>query len=129
MSQSHRWSLPMSPLKSIIALAFFLGGATSSMALSDDIDACTRRAAGNEVQSGICYQKLFTAEDARLNKAYVELKRQLPPQKFAAVKDRQRRWLRERDYKCKIDTTTIDMACLITETSSRADELEALLRF
>ncbi|WP_294535736.1 lysozyme inhibitor LprI family protein [uncultured Rhodoblastus sp.] len=117
----------MSPLKNIIALSFFLG--SGSMALSDDLAACARRAADNPVQSNMCYQKALAGEDARLNKAYVELKRQLPPRKFASLKEGEHRWLVERDYKCKMDAITIDLACLLTETSKRADELESLLRF
>ena len=99
--------------------------------ISDRYTACQARARGNTVQGGICAQTEMASQDARLNKAYQQVMRQLAsqPAQRIALRDEQRSWLKARDYECKIDGETIDTACLVTKTATRANELERKIRF
>ncbi|MBB3910518.1 lysozyme inhibitor LprI family protein [Sphingomonas desiccabilis] len=99
--------------------------------LSDRYTACHARAGDNTVQQGICAQSEMGSQDARLNKAYQEVMRQLAktPEKRLALRAEQRAWLKARDYECKVDQETINSSCLVMKTASRADELERMIRF
>lgn len=99
--------------------------------LSQKYLACQSRAGSNTVQSGICAQTEIAAQDARLNKAYQQVMRQLAnkPQERVALRNAERSWLKRRDYECKIDEQTIDSGCLVTKTAIRANELESRVRF
>ena len=46
-----------------------------------------------------------------------------------ALRDEERRWISERDYSCKMNGTTTDVACLVMKTATRADELESRIHF
>lgn len=99
--------------------------------LSDRYTGCVARAGRNTVQSGLCAQSELAAQDARLNKSYQQVMRQLAsqPARRTALRNAQRSWLRARDYACKIDQDTIDNTCLVTRTAARANELESRIRF
>ncbi|GAM02461.1 MULTISPECIES: lysozyme inhibitor LprI family protein [Sphingomonas] len=92
---------------------------------------CMNRAGGNIVQTGVCTQREAAVQDDRLNKAYQQVMRQLAsrPAVKTALRDQQRRWIRERDYSCKINGDTIDTGCIVTKTALRADQLERQVRF
>ncbi len=98
--------------------------------LSGQYMACHGRAHGNTVQEGICAQTEMAWQDARLNKAYQQVMRQLvsKPQERMALRDAERSWLKQRDYECKVDQQTIDSGCLVMRTAVRANELEAQVR-
>lgn len=121
----------------IIALALLLGAALLAPAaaqaggLSAKFEACMARAGKNIVQQGVCGQSEIGAQDDRLNKAYQQVMKQLAskPAEKTALRDRQRSWIKERDYSCKVNGETIDAACIVTKTAARADELEAQVRF
>ncbi|MFV0623401.1 lysozyme inhibitor LprI family protein [Sphingomonas sp. ac-8] len=102
-----------------------------SSGLSPRYLACQARAGNNTVQSGICAQAEMTSQDARLNKAYQQVMRQLAskPQEKIALRNYQRSWLRQRDYECKVDQETINSTCLVAKTATRANELEEQIRF
>ena len=93
--------------------------------------ACQARAEGNTVQQGICAQAEMASQDARLNKAYQQVMRQLvkTPDRRLALRTEQRSWLKARDYECKVDQETINSSCLVTKTALRANELESMVRF
>ncbi|HXH14713.1 MAG TPA: lysozyme inhibitor LprI family protein [Sphingomonas sp.] len=93
--------------------------------------ACSARAGSNTVQSGICAQSEMTAQDARLNKAYQQVMRQLAatPDKRLALRNEERSWLKARDYECKVDQETINNSCLVAKTALRANSLESRIRF
>lgn len=99
--------------------------------LSDRFTACAARAHGNTVQEGICAQSEMASQDARLNKSYQQVMKQLAsqPQKRIALRDAQRSWLKARDYECKVDQETINSGCLVMKTAARANELESMIRF
>ena len=105
--------------------------AQSSPHLSAGFDACLGRAGSNTVQRNVCAQRESGAQDDRLNKAYQRVMRQLAsnPSAKLALRDRQRRWIAERDYTCKINGDTVDSGCVVTKTAVRADELESQIRF
>lgn len=118
----------------ITIAALMLGTAGTTQAqtgLSDAYTACTDRAGSNTVQSGMCAQKEITSQDGRLNKAYKQVMGQLTsnPTKRNALRERQRSWLKARDYACNIDGGTFDMNCVVERTATRADELERMVRF
>lgn len=99
--------------------------------LSADYGACLKRARGNTVQLGLCEQGEMASQDARLNKAYQQVMRQMAndPSRQAALRTRQRAWLKERDYTCKVDRQTVNSSCIVSKTAARADELERMIRF
>lgn len=99
--------------------------------LSARYSACQSRAGANTVQQGICAQTEMSAQDARLNKAYQQVMRQLAPEpeQRTALRSKQRSWLKARDYDCKVDQQTIDSSCLVMRTAVRANELESQIRF
>lgn len=99
--------------------------------ISDRYTSCQARAGSNTVQQGICAQSEIASQDARLNKAYQQVMRQLAktPERRLALRTEQRSWLKARDYECKIDQETINSSCLVTKTAVRANELERMVRF
>jgi uncharacterized protein YecT (DUF1311 family) len=99
--------------------------------ISDRYTACQARAGGNTVQQGICAQSEIASQDARLNKAYQQVMRQLAktPDRRLALRTEQRSWLKARDYECKVDQETINSSCLVMKTATRANELERKIRF
>ena len=107
------------------------GMAQAQSGLSRAYTACTDRAGSNIVQSGMCAQTEIVAQDARLNKAYKQVMGQLAsnPTRRTALRDRQRSWLKARDYQCNIDGGTFDMNCVVERTAERADQLEGMVRF
>ena len=122
----------MSVLASALLLAAAaLPGAGHAAGLSAKYQACAARAGGNVVQQTVCDQSEIGAQDDRLNKAYQQVMRQLSadPGRKAALRDRQRAWIKQRDYSCKLNGDTTDAGCVLTKTAERADELEAQVRF
>ena len=111
-----------------VGIAFAQDGSSS---LSAKYRSCQARAGGNTVQSGICAQAEMASQDARLNKAYQQVMRQLAsqPAKRIALRNEQRSWLKDRDYDCKVDQETINSTCLVDKTAERADEFETKIRF
>lgn len=93
--------------------------------------SCMARAGANTVQSGICAQTEMASQDARLNKAYQQVMRQLAsePAKHTALREEQRSWLKTRDYECKVDQQTISSTCIVAKTAIRATELENQIQF
>jgi len=124
-------------LKTVVAACVLVLIAKPAMAqvtpagISRRYTACQARAGANTVQQGVCAQAELGAQDARLNKAYQQVMRQLAtaPDKRLALRDKQRAWLKARDYECKVDQETINSTCLVLKTASRADELERMIRF
>ena len=103
----------------------------SSPGLSAKYRACQSRAGSNTVQSGICAQTEMASQDARLNKSYQQVMRQMAskPAERVALRNEQRSWLKARDYDCKVDQETINSSCLVAKTAQRADQFEARIRF
>lgn len=68
-------------------------------------------------------------QDWRLDKAYRHLRYSLRahPQKQAEVRNEQRDWLQHRDFACSGSVGAEHTACLIRETRTKADQVEARL--
>lgn len=125
-------------MKSLLIIAVLsVTGATGaafaqgSTHLSAGFEACLGRAGTNTVQRNVCAQRESGSQDDRLNKAYQRVMRQLAsdPSAKVALRDRQRRWIAERDYTCKVNGDTVDSGCVVMKTATRADELESQVRF
>ncbi len=103
----------------------------SPQGLSPAYGRCLERAHSNTVQLAMCEQTEMAAQDARLNKAYQQVMAQLvgDPPKQLALRSEQRSWLKRRDYDCKLDRQTINSSCIVGKTSTRANELEKMIRF
>ena len=106
-------------------------GVGQAAGLSAKYQACAARAGSNVVQQTVCDQSEIGAQDDRLNKAYQQVMRQLAarPAQKAALRERQRAWIKERDYSCKLNGDTTDAGCVLNKTTARADELEGQVRF
>jgi uncharacterized protein YecT (DUF1311 family) len=123
--------------RTMAAAAFLVLAGSAAIAqvapagISDRYTACQARAETNTVQQGICAQSEIASQDARLNKAYQQVMRQLTktPERRLALRNEQRSWLKARDYECKIDQETINSSCLVVKTATRANELESMVRF
>jgi uncharacterized protein YecT (DUF1311 family) len=125
-------------MKSILTMALIAATGTAAPAvaqnsthLSAAFQACIGRAGTNTVQRNLCAQREVGAQDDRLNKAYQRVMRQLAndPRAKLALRDRERSWISERDYTCKINGDTTDAGCVVMKTAARADELESQIRF
>ena len=102
-----------------------------SVHLSTTFKACFQRAGDNPVQRSVCAEREVGAQDDRLNKAYQQVMRQLAgdPASHTALRDEERSWIKERDYTCKVNGTTVDSACIVVKTAARADDLESRIHF
>ena len=103
----------------------------ASSHLSAAFMACYQRAGDNTVQRSVCAEREVGAQDDRLNKAYQQVMHQLTndPGAHTALRDEERRWIKERDYTCKVNGNTVDSACVVMKTATRADDLETRVRF
>ena len=103
-----------------VAAAFLALAPAAHAQYSPEYDHCIARAHNNLVQNGMCDQVELGKQDARLNKAYQQVMSQFPPNdpKRIELRDSERKWLKERDYSCKIDGQTIDDGCLMKKTAS-----------
>jgi uncharacterized protein YecT (DUF1311 family) len=115
----------------LIAVCASGARAQAPQGLSANYVACHARAKGNTVQDNICAQGEMAAQDARLNKAYQQVMRQLAkePEKKTALRDAERSWINKRDYDCKVDEHTTNEGCLVVQTAIRANELEKQVHF
>ena len=125
-------------MKSILTMMLIAAAGTAGPAvaqhsphLSATFEACMGRAGTNTVQRQVCAEREIGAQDDRLNKAYQRVMRQLAndPKGRLALRDRERRWIAERDYTCKVNGDTTDSDCVVMKTAARADELESQVRF
>lgn len=68
-------------------------------------------------------------QNRRLDAAYQHLRARLRahPQEQAAVRNEQRDWLQHRDFACSGSDGTDHIPCLIRETRTKADQVEARL--
>ena len=119
-------------------VAALLLGATAGHAqdalsahLSPAFVSCYQRAGANVVQTDVCASREVGAQDDRLNKAYLQVMHQLAhdPAAHDQLRDEERRWIRERDYTCKVNGNTVNAACVVIKTAARADALESRVRF
>lgn len=99
--------------------------------LSPDYVACSARAHGSTVQANLCSQTEMVSQDARLNKAYRQVMKQLASDSTGRqnLQRVEQSWLKQRVYECQIDDHTTNVSCLVRKTAIRANELEGQVRF
>jgi uncharacterized protein YecT (DUF1311 family) len=115
-----------------LPLALLLSASLPGMAaaeLSETYRQCMTAANNKTVQVNICIQQETARQDARLNKAYQALMKQLDKPAQTKLRDEERRWIKKRDYDCNLGDSTTDVDCVLTRTDQRADELEKQLKF
>lgn len=97
-------------------------------------NACMQRAGGINAEMHACIATESTAQDARLNTHYRQLRTGLAAPRAAALQVAQRDWLRFRDSNCSYrndpqagSNARLDAGlCLLRMTAERADELQTL---
>jgi uncharacterized protein YecT (DUF1311 family) len=91
-------------------------------------------AKGVTVAMATCINEELTKQDRRLNVAYAAAMKARGPKAKTALRNVQRRWIRNRDKECSSNLTggTIDMieraGCHLELTTKRALELEHMTR-
>ena len=105
--------------------------AQDSPHISPEYRACQSRAGSSLVQLSLCDTRELAVQDDRLNKAYQQVMHQLSsdPVAKATLREDERRWIRQRDYECRINGGVVDDACTVNRTATRADQLESRVRF
>jgi uncharacterized protein YecT (DUF1311 family) len=96
----------------------------------------TAQAAGcgtprNAFDTVYCASNLFAQSDKSLNQTYGELRKQLPADQQAVLKQRQLAWIKQRDSQCareEADGYFVNLDCAVTLTDSRLEVLKERLR-
>ncbi len=124
-----------------IALAAFLALPIAAIAQSSTEDEYTGRfgkcmdaSGGVTVEILNCIADEFATQDARLNGAYSDARRDLSEERQQVLLNAQRHWITYRDANCDfyatIGGTLAQIAsndCLLRETAERAAELENMV--
>lgn len=99
--------------------------------VSPDYLACRTRAHGSTVQQNLCTQTEMVSQDARLNKAYRQVMKQLASDAAGrqSLQTDEQAWIKQRDYECQVNDHTTNNYCLMSKTAIRANELEGQVRF
>jgi uncharacterized protein YecT (DUF1311 family) len=117
--------MPFAIIMLLIVMSF------PALAMASDGSQCNYD--GNQLELNNCAINDFTAADAQLNAKYKVVMAQLPTSKQKALRSEQRKWLKQRDPKCKAEAkdseggsiwTLIFMGCLQTATEQRTKALE-----
>lgn len=103
----------------------------SALAVEDTAPQC--KSDGNQLEMNACAIRDYKTSDSNLNVKYQEIMSQLSASEQKALRLKQRKWLKQRDPKCKLEAkeseggsiwTVIFMGCLQTVTEQRTKELE-----
>lgn len=96
----------------------------------------TAQAAGcgtprNAFDTVYCASNLFAQSDKSLNQTYGELRKQLPADQQAVLKQSQLAWIKQRDSQCareEADGYFVNLDCAVSLTDSRLEVLKERLR-
>ena len=96
----------------------------------------TAQAAGcgtprNAFDTVYCASNLFAQSDKSLNQTYGELRKQLPADQQAVLKQRQLAWIKQRGSQCareEADGYFVNLDCAVSLTDSRLEVLKERLR-
>jgi uncharacterized protein YecT (DUF1311 family) len=109
-------------------LAAPAAGAKPARAILDEIDHCPGESNMEILQ---CAGGISAREDARLNRAYKAAMARLAPPRQQALRTAQRRWIKDRDTRCRAELDDggaqagiYATACVADMTHDRALELE-----
>ncbi|WP_454688522.1 DUF4189 domain-containing protein [Achromobacter aloeverae] len=101
--------------------------------LRPSFQACVNASGGVTASMNDCIGTELAFQDARLNKAYGQLRQVLDQPATSTLRDQERAWIKSRDSDCAPDTNggTAAMldsnSCVLNRTADRAAELEAML--
>ncbi|WP_369936058.1 lysozyme inhibitor LprI family protein [Xanthomonas tesorieronis] len=104
---------------------------SDNVVLRPSYDACISAAAGVTPAMQDCIDTEYAYQDGRLNTVYKALMAKLEDAERSALRERQRKWIADRDEKCFYDPDSgqagrVDAAeCRLDMTDKRADALEA----
>lgn len=102
-----------------------------ALATEDTAPPC--RSDGNQLEMNACAIRDYKISDSNLNVKYQEIMNRLPSSEQKFLRLEQRKWLKQRDPRCKVEAkeseggsiwTVIFMGCLQTVTEQRTKELE-----
>ncbi len=104
------------------------------LGLSAEYASCMDKSGGVTMKVLDCMSAETARQDDRLNNAYKEILRELPPDRKRQLRDVQRLWIKYRDANCAFyaDPAGGSIArinaneCFLIETAGRAKELENL---
>jgi uncharacterized protein YecT (DUF1311 family) len=85
----------------------------------------------NAFDTVYCASNLFAQSDKSLNQTYGELRKQLPADQQAVLKQRQLAWIKQRDSQCareEADGYFVNLDCAVSLTDSRLEVLKERLR-
>ncbi|EHK70171.1 hypothetical protein PPL19_14779 [Pseudomonas psychrotolerans L19] len=108
----------------------------AALALSGLFAFATAQAAGcgtprNAFDTVYCASNLFAQSDKSLNQTYGELRKQLPADQQAVLKQSQLAWIKQRDSQCareEADGYFVNLDCAVSLTDSRLEVLKERLR-
>lgn len=126
----------MSRTALVIALCAASGMAYGAEAAqANKYSACLDQSGGVTVEMLDCIDAELVAQDARLNGAYTTLGARLTPDRRQQLVAVQRLWIQYRDANCRFyadpdggtAATLTANECVLTETTTRAKELEDMM--
>ncbi len=85
----------------------------------------------NAFDTVYCASTLFAQSDKSLNQTYGELRKQLPADQQALLKQGQLAWIKQRDSQCAREETDgyfVNLDCAVSLTESRVETLKERLR-
>ncbi|HAC66578.1 MULTISPECIES: lysozyme inhibitor LprI family protein [Pseudomonas] len=85
----------------------------------------------NAFDTVYCASTLFAQSDKSLNQTYGELRKQLPADQQALLKQGQLAWIKQRDSQCareEADGYFVNLDCAVSLTESRVETLKERLR-
>lgn len=85
----------------------------------------------NAFDTVYCASTLFAQSDKSLNQTYGELRKQLPADQQALLKQGQLAWIKQRDSQCareEADGYFVNLDCAVSLTESRVEMLKERLR-
>ena len=108
----------------------------ATLALAGLLGLANAQAAGcgtprNAFDTVYCASNLFAQTDKSLNQTYGELRKQLPADQQAVLKQSQLAWIKQRDSQCareEADGYFVNLDCAVTLTENRLDQLKERLR-
>lgn len=110
--------------------------AAAALTLTGLFGLATAQSAGcgtprNAFDTVYCASNLFAQSDKSLNQTYGELRKQLPADQQAVLKQRQLAWIKQRDSQCareEADGYFVNLDCAVSLTESRLEVLKERLR-
>ncbi|MEH3021416.1 MAG: lysozyme inhibitor LprI family protein [Pseudomonas oryzihabitans] len=114
-------------LKTTLSATLALAG----LAFLSSVQAAGCGTPRNAFDTVYCASNLFAQSDKSLNQTYGELRKQLPADQQAVLKQSQLAWIKQRDSQCareEADGYFVNLDCAVSLTDSRLEVLKERLR-